>query len=319
MYTVLHLVEPTDTVHFTLVCLPFTLQMSVPSPTYFHIDDIVFDQLIGRGQFPVFKATLQGKAIAVKKVDCDKNVVPHEVELHSGLSPHLNILPLLGFVHSNDGFTINICMDLAEMSLSDFLHKKEMKPFPQQSELWLIQIASGMNHIHKHGLAHRDLKSANVLLFEKASVAKLCDFGSARVLTNTATMTAMIGTHRWMAPEFNEQAEIRVNQRCDVFSYGMVLYEIFAQKIPFFRLDDLTAAMSIRDGKRPQIPQQVPQHVKQLMQNCWKKNPRDRPTFDKIIQVCWWQCIRTSWRGRIRFCEILVTYTFKPHPPPHMF
>ena len=243
------------------------------------MDDIDLKERIGRGNAPVFKATLAGKIIAVKRLNCDKYEIPREVEIHRDLSPHPNVLPLMGVTHSKDGFSIYICMELADKSLHHYLHTEKKKPSLQQSTKWAMQIARGMQHIHQQGLAHRDLKSANVLLFEKEDVTRLCDFGSA--------VTGMTGTYRWMAPEFSDKASTKSNQCCDVFSYAMVLYELFAHEIPFYDIDDHVAvATSIRDQKRPSIPPEVPLYIKQLMQSCWKHDPRDRPTFEEILQVC---------------------------------
>ena len=260
--------------------------MKAKSVPYFDLNDIELEERIGRGNFSVFRATKGGKTMAVKKMDCDKKQIPREVTVQSGLPPHPNVLPLLGITHSSDGFSIYICMDLADASLHHYLHTEKKKPSLQQSTKWAMQIAKGMHHIHQHGLAHRDLKSANVLLFKKGNTTKICDFGSARPLENTATMTGMTGTYRWMAPEFNDKASTKINQRCDVFSYAMVLFEIFAHELPFAELDEGVVLSRVRDQERPSIPPEVLSHIKKLMQSCWEHHSHDRPTFEHILQVC---------------------------------
>ena len=112
--------------------------------------------------------------MAVKKMDCEKNEIPCEVEVQRNLPSHPNILPLLGITHNRDGFLIYICMQLADKSLFQYLHTDNKKPLLQQSTKWATQVAKGMHHIHQNGLAHRDLKSANVLLFEKEDNIKIC-------------------------------------------------------------------------------------------------------------------------------------------------
>ena len=227
------------------------------------------------------------KVMAVKKMDCDKNEIPREVKVHSALRPHVNVIPLLGVAHSRDGFTIYICMEMADKTLYHYLHKEKKMPTPQQSTEWAVQIARGMQHLHKHKVAHRDLKSLNILLFKKEGILKLGSFGSARFLERTATMTGMmVGRFRWMAPEFYSKKKIRGNLRCDVFSYGMVLYEIFAHKTPFSVIRDHRKVSSlICEGSRPSIPPMVPLKIKTLMQSCWMHDPHRRPTFGDILQV----------------------------------
>ena len=229
---------------------------------------------------------MRGEPIAVKKMDCDKNQIPREVEVHSKLPSHPNVLPLVGVTHSKDGFSIYICMELADKSLYQYLHAEKNKPSLQRGVKWATQIAKGMLHLHQHGLAHRDLKSANVLLFESEDNLKVCDFGTTRPLDHTTIVTGMTGTYRWMAPEFNNKANAKINQRCDVFSYGMVLYEIFAHRLPFSDVrEGVDVLPTVREGMRPSIPPDVPPHIRQLIETCWKHRPHDRPTFDQIIQV----------------------------------
>ena len=225
-----------------------------------------------------------GKLVAVKEMDCGKNEMPFEVDVHSNLPPHPNVVPLLGVAHSKDGFNIYLCMELADKSLYQFIHAEKKKLSVLQGSKWAMQIARGMHHLHQHRLAHRDLKSANVLLFEAHNVIKVSDFGSARPLENTATATGMAGTYRWMAPEFSDKASTKINQRCDVFSYGMVLYELFAHQVPFSEMDkDVDVLRCIRNGKRPSIHPKLPLQIKELIQSCWKHEPHDRPTFEEII------------------------------------
>lgn len=90
-----------------------------------------------------------------------------------------------------------------------------------------------------------------------------------------------------MAPECDDRANTKVNQRCDVFSYGMVLYEVFAHEVPFFGVDEAYVSSMIRDGKRPPIPPELPLHIKELMLSCCEHKPYDRPTFEEILQVCY--------------------------------
>ena len=274
--------------HYTSIHirLPLYLQANTPLLARFDIDDINLEYVIGRGQYTVLRGTMGGNTMAMKKIDCYKNEIPPEVLVHSMIPSHPNILPLFGVAHSKNGFTIYVGMELADKSLYRYLHEEKKKPSLQQSRKWALQIARGMLHIHQEGLAHCDLKSAHVLLFEEADLIKVCDFGSARVLERTATVTGMTGTYRWMAPEFHDRASVRISQQCDVFSFAMVLYELFAHEVPFHDIKDVFHVLPlIRNGERPAIPLELPSYIKTLIQSCWKHAPQDRPTFEKILQV----------------------------------
>ena len=121
------------------------------------------------------------------------------------------------------------------------------------------------------------------MLLSSEWVAKLCDFGSARELTYTVT-TELAGTYRWMAPEIMNQAVARINKKCDLFSYGMVLFELFAHKIPYSDLSyPIDVLKSINDGTRPAIPALLPPNLHDLLRRCWNEDPHLRPTFDEFV------------------------------------
>lgn len=250
----------------------------ITSLPYFEYNDLHLEERISPDNVLVYKGRMMDELVAMKVIECNRHEIPHEVEVHSILHPHPNIIPLLGAAHAPDGFSIYTCMELADTSLFNYLHRDKMKPSLQQSTKWAIQIAEGMHHIHQHGLTHCDLKSAHVLLFEKENIIKICDFGSAQVLEGRGST----GTYHWMVPG-SEVAEI--NRRCDVFSYGMILFEIFVHQIPFADIEAHKVVSLIQQKEHSSIPPEVPAHIKDLMKSCWKYDAHDHPTFEKILHV----------------------------------
>ena len=81
----------------------FLLQMNTASLPRLKLKNIALKERIGQGNASVFRAIMGKKAIAVKRIECGKNEIPREVEVHSSLPPHPNILPLVGVTHSQDG------------------------------------------------------------------------------------------------------------------------------------------------------------------------------------------------------------------------
>ena len=141
-----------------------------------------------------------------------------------------------------------------------------------------------MQHLHNNNVVHRDLKSGNILL-SFGLFAKVCDFGTARTMAKTA-VTSQKGTYRWMAPEIVEDVEANINKMCDVFSYGMVLYEIYACKIPYAEIPgNARVGMAVLQGKRPPIPTTLPPFLHPLLKACWEEDPKDRPQFEAIIMA----------------------------------
>lgn len=110
----------------------------------------------------------------------------------------------------------------------------------------------------------------------------MADFGVARVLHQEGVMTAETGTYRWMAPEvINHQP---YDQKADIFSFAIVLWELLTAKIPYENMTPLQAALGVRQGLRPEIPKDIHPRLCDLMQRCWDMVPSNRPPFS-IIRV----------------------------------
>ncbi|MBA0855424.1 hypothetical protein Goshw_013692, partial [Gossypium schwendimanii] len=111
-------------------------------------------------------------------------------------------------------------------------------------------------------------------------VVKVADFGVARFLNQGGVMTAETGTYRWMAPEvINHQP---YDQKADVFSFAVVLWELVTAKVPYDTMTPLQAALGVRQGLRPELPENAHPKLLDLMQRCWEAAPDKRPSFSEI-------------------------------------
>ncbi|XP_040995882.1 serine/threonine-protein kinase STY46-like isoform X2 [Juglans microcarpa x Juglans regia] len=164
-------------------------------------------------------------------------------------------------------------------SLYDYLHKNHnILELPQLLE-FAIDISMGMEYLHQNNIIHRDLKTAN-LLMDTHNVVKVADFGVARFQNQGGVMTAETGTYRWMAPEvINHQP---YNQKADVFSFAIVLWELVTAKVPYDSMTPLQAALGVRQGLRPDLPKNAHPKLLELMQRCWEAVPDNRPSFSEI-------------------------------------
>ncbi len=168
------------------------------------------------------------------------------------------------------------------------------RPVPVATALGLaIQVARGLSFAHRSGLVHRDVKPQNVLLNGEGD-AKVTDFGIARSLDVQRGLTqtgTVLGTSDYIAPE---QAQgMRVDEQTDVYSLGVVLYELLTGDVPFPGENFVAVAMQhineppppVRD-KRPDVPPRVDAAVQRAM----AKNPRDRfpsmADFGRELEAC---------------------------------
>ncbi|GMH07985.1 hypothetical protein Nepgr_009825 [Nepenthes gracilis] len=146
-----------------------------------------------------------------------------------------------------------------------------------------LDVARGMEYVHGLGLIHRDLKSDNLLIFSDKSI-KIADFGVARIEVQTEGMTPETGTYRWMAPEMIQHRPY--TQKVDVYSFGIVLWELMTGMLPFQNMTAVQAAFAVvNKGVRPIIPNDCLPVLAEIMTLCWDANPDVRPPFSDVVKM----------------------------------
>ncbi|GAB2282891.1 Serine/threonine-protein kinase sty17 [Dionaea muscipula] len=165
----------------------------------------------------------------------------------------------------------------------DFIHKQRGAFKLPSLVRAAIDVSQGMEYLHQNHIVHRDLKTANLLMNED-EVIKITDFGIARVQAQTGIMTSETGTYRWMAPEVIEHKPY--DHKADVFSFGVVLWELLTGELPYAHLTPLQAAVGVvQKGLRPAIPNDTHPKLAALVNKCWHQDPAVRPNFSEIIKI----------------------------------
>ncbi|XP_062125182.1 putative mitogen-activated protein kinase kinase kinase 7-like isoform X1 [Drosophila sulfurigaster albostrigata] len=174
-------------------------------------------------------------------------------------------------------------------SLYDYLQKKIVRVSNIEKLHWMLQWANGMEYLHSKKTIHRDLKPQNLLLFNNYRTLKICDFGTVKQYATENT--ELIGTIGYMAPEVCT-ADGKYTEKCDVFSYGITFWEVFAENKPFDELKKknmhpLAIQNKIINGARPDInDMQICKDsdlIKTIIEKCWDRNPECRPTMKGLI------------------------------------
>ncbi|KAI3686071.1 hypothetical protein L1987_79741 [Smallanthus sonchifolius] len=201
----------------------------------------------------------------------------HEVAILREVQ-HRNVVRFIGACTKQPHLCI-ITEYMSGGSLYEYLHKNHHTVTLPQLVKFAIDVCRGMEYLHKNNIIHRDLKTAN-LLMDSHNVVKVADFGVARFLNQEGVMTAETGTYRWMAPEvINHQP---YDQKADIFSFAIVLWEILTAKIPYENMTPLQAALGVRQGRRPDLPTNTHPKLLELMQRCWQTDPNPRPSFSEV-------------------------------------
>ncbi|EGC33072.1 roco8, ROCO family protein [Dictyostelium purpureum] len=213
-----------------------------------------------------------------------------EVWLMSGLS-HPNIVQMKGFCFE----PYSIIMEYMNLgNLSIYLKKKKEEGQQLSWSLVLkiaIDIASGMAFLHNitPPLVHRDLKSPNILLATDPNdpsniIAKLSDFGLSRTVVQSF-VSKVVDNPTWLAPEVLKGFEY--NEKGDIYSYGMILWELYHMELPFEEFDFKfmsTLEDNILSGLRPSINQNCNRMYASLITKCWSSDPNLRPSFNSILK-----------------------------------
>ncbi|XP_052506188.1 serine/threonine-protein kinase Nek5 [Budorcas taxicolor] len=148
---------------------------------------------------------------------------------------------------------------------------------------WFVQISLGLKHIHDRKVLHRDIKTQNIFLSKNGMVAKLGDFGIARVLNNTMELArTCIGTPYYLSPEICQNKPY--NNKTDIWSLGCVLYELCTLRHPFEGNNLQQLVLKICQARVPPISPRFSRDLQFLISQLFEVSPRDRPSINSILK-----------------------------------
>ncbi len=207
-------------------------------------------------------------------------------------SPHLSLLIVRHFgtsqhrhssKYTNHSKSLTLCSIIMELATYEDVYKMIVKShahkvYLKEKMVWriIIQALKGLQLLHKHQILHRDIKSANIFLFELGQ-AKLGDLNVSKIAKNQF-LTTQTGTPYYAAPEvWRDQP---YDLKSDIWSFGCVIYEMCAL-IPPFKADDMQELYKkVLKGSYPQIPTHFSMDLRNLLKAILVPAPVDRPTCD---------------------------------------
>ncbi|XP_022136159.1 serine/threonine-protein kinase STY46 isoform X2 [Momordica charantia] len=274
----------------TIKCEPDRVEIPTDGTDVWEINPrhLKFEHKVASGSYgDLYKGTYCSQEVAIKvlkpeRVNSDmQSEFAQEVYIMRKVR-HKNVVQFIGACTKPPSLCI-VTEFMSGGSVYDYLHKQK-GTFRLPSLLKVaIDVSKGMNYLHQNNIIHRDLKAANLLMDEN-EVVKVADFGVARVKSQSGVMTAETGTYRWMAPEVIEHKPY--DHKADVFSFGIVLWELLTGKLPYEFLTPLQAAVGVvQKGLRPTIPKHTNPKLAELLERCWQQDPSSRPDFSEIIEI----------------------------------
>ncbi|XP_047144102.1 leucine-rich repeat serine/threonine-protein kinase 2 isoform X2 [Hydra vulgaris] len=300
-------------INITEFCPDLTFQ-DLPKTMKFNPNDIQCEKnekcKLGHGQFgKVYNGLCKNKIrAAIKFYNFKMNnsdelssllnqfyEIRQEIVMLSNLRHHPYIVQFLGFLLKPELCAVMECASHGALS-SVIYDKSKTKVIPRIVKFRICQqIASALVFMHKKCIIHRDIKSDNILLFSLNHEAKinikLTDFGTANIMSPSGLKT-FFGTKGYAAPEMISHKLFwdEYTSSVDIYSFGMVIYELVAFKKPFYHVKELEIDNEVTNGSRP-LFYNVPDacyglvNLTKLMITMWNQEPSKRPNANDVLNT----------------------------------
>nr|XP_023892148.1 uncharacterized protein LOC112004154 [Quercus suber]XP_023892150.1 uncharacterized protein LOC112004154 [Quercus suber]XP_023892151.1 uncharacterized protein LOC112004154 [Quercus suber]POE61187.1 serine/threonine-protein kinase edr1 [Quercus suber] len=256
---------------------------------------------LGSGTFgTVYHGKWRGTDVAIKRIkkscftgrssEQERLTVEfwREAEILSKLH-HPNVVAFYGVVQDGPGGTLATVTEfMVNGSLRHVLLSKDRHLDRRKRLIIAMDAAFGMEYLHSKNIVHFDLKCDNLLVNLKDPLRPICkvgDFGLSKIKRNTLVTGGVRGTLPWMAPELLNGSSSKVSEKVDVFSFGIVLWEILTGEEPYANMHyGAIIGGIVNNTLRPPVPSFCDSEWRLLMEQCWAPDPVARPSFTEIAR-----------------------------------
>ncbi|KAA8544750.1 hypothetical protein F0562_019546 [Nyssa sinensis] len=202
---------------------------------------------------------------------------------------HPNVVAFYGVVQDGPGGTLATVTEyMVNGSLRHVLLCKDRYLDRRKRLIIAMDAAFGMEYLHSKNIVHFDLKCDNLLVNLKDTLRPICkvgDFGLSKIKRNTLVTGGVRGTLPWMAPELLNGSSSKVSEKVDVFSFGIVLWEILTGEEPYANMHyGAIIGGIVNNTLRPHVPSYCDGEWRLLMEQCWAPDPVTRPSFTEIAR-----------------------------------
>lgn len=232
---------------------------------------------LGRGGFGEVwlaerRSQFLAKKVAIKlphEEQVDFEAIRREAEIWEKASGHPNVLPIID-ADIYDGQVIIVSEYADGGSLADKL-KTEGKFSPKQAVEMTVGILNGLEFLHNKKIIHRDIKPQNVLL--QGETPRLADFGISRAMNTSTFSSVVVGTDAYMSPEAFDGKR---NVQTDIWSVGIVLYQLLKGALPFPQEHQSERIFAILTKDFAPLPENISSDLKSVLEKALAKNPTSR-------------------------------------------
>ncbi|KAF0414656.1 serine/threonine protein kinase [Gigaspora margarita] len=211
-----------------------------------------------------------------------RKIFINELKQHSR-AKHPRIIQFHGVTINKDEEIQYLVMEYANNGDLRLYLQKSKTEWAEKIRL-TIQIAEGMSYLHSKNIIHCDLHTGNILVHNRD--IKISDFGLSKKLESMINSQKLYGVVSFVDPKKLESIKYVLNKKSDVYSIGVIMWEIsndgcrpFAQEENYIIL-----SKSIIDGLREKPISGTPMHYYNLYYKCWKKEPDERPSMEEVFQ-----------------------------------
>lgn len=200
---------------------------------------------------------------------------------------HPNVVAFYGVVLDGPGGSVATVTEyMVNGSLRTALQKSERNLDKRKRLLIAMDVAFGMEYLHGKNIVHFDLKSDNLLVNLRdlhRPICKVGDLGLSKVKCQTLISGGVRGTLPWMAPELLNGSSSLVSEKVDVYSFGIVMWELLTGEEPYADLHyGAIIGGIVSNTLRPPVPDPCDPDWTSLMEWCWAAEPSERPSFTQI-------------------------------------